>query len=105
VEPVDFVSGLGPRRARELGGTLPRYNQIRFVVTDLGVFDFGGAGDAMRLVSIHRGVAVEEVIKKTGFPVEIPERPPETRHPSDDELRLIRDAIDPHGLRLKEVSA
>lgn len=104
VEAVDFISGLGPRRAREAGGTLPHYSQVRYVVSDLGVFDFDGEGGAMRVVSLHPGVSADEVRRKTGFPVAIPDPVPETRRPSDEELHLIREMFDPEGLRLKEVT-
>ena len=105
VEPVDFVSGVGPRRAREAGGTLAHYNQIRFVITDLGVFDFDSPDCAMRLRSVHPGVSVDEVVAKTGFALVLPDPVPQTRPPTDDELRLIRETIDPRGLRLQEVPA
>jgi acyl CoA:acetate/3-ketoacid CoA transferase beta subunit len=103
VEEVDFVSGLGPARARSAGGTLPHYNDIRAVVTDLCVIDFKGPGCAARLRSVHPGVTVDEVAKKTGFQLAIPDRVTETRAPTAEELRLIREVIDPAGTRLKEV--
>jgi hypothetical protein len=59
----------------------------------------------MRLVSIHPGVSVENVCEKTGFPVEMADQPALTRTPTAEEVRLIRDVIDPQGLRLKEVAA
>jgi len=104
VDEVDFVSGLGPARAARLGGTLPEHNDIRHVVTNLCVIDFQSPECAARLRSIHPGVTVEEVIRKTGFPLVIPDDVGETRAPTDDELHLIRDVIDPTGTRLQEVS-
>jgi acyl CoA:acetate/3-ketoacid CoA transferase beta subunit len=103
VADVDFVSGLGPARASRLGGTLPGHNDIRRVVTNLCVIDFESPGCAARLRSIHPGVTLEEVIAKTGFPLVIPNDLGLTRAPTEDELRLIRDVIDPTGTRLREV--
>ena len=103
VGEVDFVSGLGPARASRLGGLPPGYNDIRQVVTNLCVIDFKSPGCAARLRSIHPGVTLEEVIQKTGFPLLIPDDLGPTRAPTDDELQLIRDVIDPTGTRLQEV--
>jgi acyl CoA:acetate/3-ketoacid CoA transferase beta subunit len=103
VEEVDFVSGVGPRRAREAGGRLADYNQIRFVVTNLCVLDFGGPESAARIRSLHPGVTVDEVVAKTGFDIANPGREvPVGRMPTTEEMRLIEE-IDPSGLRYQEV--
>jgi hypothetical protein len=59
----------------------------------------------MRLASVHPGVTVDEVIAATGFPLVLPDGGdvPYTREPTPEELRLIRDVIDPKGLRDREV--
>ena len=57
----------------------------------------------MRLVSVHPGVSVAEVVASTGFDLAIDGDVPQTRMPTPDELRLIRDVIDPRGLRYGEV--
>lgn len=67
------------------------------MVSDLGVFDFGGPGHAMRLVSVHPGVTVGEVRAATGFELAAAEEVPYTREPTAEELRLIREVIDPKG--------
>jgi hypothetical protein len=59
----------------------------------------------MRLVSLHPGVTLDQVVEHTGFELVIPERVPETRAPSDAELRLLRERIDPEGLGAREVAA
>jgi hypothetical protein len=43
------------------------------------------------------------VVENTGFPIVIADDVPETRTPTDEELRLIRDVLDPDGLRNTEV--
>jgi hypothetical protein len=50
-------------------------------------------------------VSVDEVIQATGFDLVIPDDVPATREPTAEELRLIRDVIDPHGARYREVPA
>jgi acyl CoA:acetate/3-ketoacid CoA transferase beta subunit len=97
VERVDFVSGVGYDRAAALCPAASRFHEIRRVITNLGVYDFETPDHAMRLRSIHPGVSVEEVVKNTGFALTIAAKPDETRAPTDEELRLIRDVLDPKG--------
>jgi acyl CoA:acetate/3-ketoacid CoA transferase beta subunit len=96
VERVDFVSGVGTDRGAF---------DLRRVVTDLGVFDFAGPGGTLRLVSTHPGVTVEQVVAATGFELAVPADVPPTRTPTDEELRLLRDVLDPQSLRDREVPA
>lgn len=103
VAEVDMVSGVGYRRAAEVGGAVARDHEIRRVVSNLGVFDFATPDHAMRLVSVHPGVTVDEVLANTGFPLAVPDPVPETRLPSAGELGLIEE-LDPKGLRLREVT-
>jgi acyl CoA:acetate/3-ketoacid CoA transferase beta subunit len=105
VAKVDCVSGVGNDRAAALGREASRFHELRRVVSNLGVFDFGGPERSMRLVSIHPGVSVEDVVAQTGFELALPPSVPETRAPSAAELRLIREAIDPEGAREREVRA
>lgn len=103
VENVDIVSGVGPARAEAAGTGASRFNDIHRIVSNLGVFDMGGADHTMRLVSVHPGVSVDEVAAATGFALEVPAEVPVTREPSYEELLLIREMLDPKGLRFKEV--
>lgn len=103
VEKVDVVSGVGYDRAAALGPRTSRFHEIRRVVSNLGVFDFATPDRSMRMASLHPGVSVDEVVAATGFPLAVPDSVPETRAPSDEELRLVRDVIDPENLRDREV--
>ncbi|WP_328867828.1 CoA-transferase subunit beta [Streptomyces sp. NBC_00304] len=105
VEHVDMVSGVGYERAAAAGPSATRYHRIPEVVSNLGVFDFETPDRTMRLRSLHPGVSVEEVAGATGFALTIPDGVPLTRDPSEAELRLIREVIDPKGLREREVPA
>jgi acyl CoA:acetate/3-ketoacid CoA transferase beta subunit len=105
VDQVDVVSGVGYDRAAALGPVASRFHEIRRVVSNLGVFDFATADHRMRLASLHPGVRVDEVVAATGFELEIPASLPETRSPSDAELRLLREVIDPEGVGNGEVRA
>jgi acyl CoA:acetate/3-ketoacid CoA transferase beta subunit len=103
VEKVDVVSGVGYDRAAALGERSARFHEIRRVVSNLGVFDFESPDHRMRLRSVHAGVGVDEVIENTGFDLVGPDAVPETRPPSDAELKLIREVIDPKGFGAREV--
>lgn len=103
VEKVDVVSGVGYDRARALGEASSRYHCIHRVISNLAVFDFETPDHAMRLRSLHPGVGVDEVVEATSFELAIPDDVPETRAPSDEELRIIREVLDPEGLAENEV--
>ncbi|MHB8341254.1 MAG: CoA-transferase subunit beta [Mycobacteriales bacterium] len=103
-EPVDMVSGVGARRAAAHPAAR-RHHQLGRVVTDLAVLDFATPDGAMRLVSVHPGVSVQEVESATGFPLERPDTGVAvTREPDRDELELIRTLLDPAGRRAAEVA-
>lgn len=105
VEHVDMVSGVGHDRAEAAGPSATRYHRLPGVITDLGVFDFETSDRTMRLRSLHPGVSVEQVTVATGFVLTVPDEVPFTREPTQDELRLIREVIDPKRLRDREVPA
>jgi glutaconate CoA-transferase, subunit B len=101
VERVDFICGAGfdsKASSNSFKRAIPG-----LVISDLGVFDFDPATGLMRIHSLHPGVALEHVRKMTGFawpdPVgDVPTTPP----PTDEELHVIRNVIDPLGLRRLE---
>ena len=97
VEKLDFLSGLGH------GHRLPDYPGPHYLVSDLGQFDFKGAGGRMRLVSYHPAVSVEKIQKKTGFPLALSPDLHETPPPTAEEVRLLREKIDPLGIRELEI--
>lgn len=103
VERVDMVSGVGYDRAAAAGPSATRYHRIPDVISDLGVFDFETPDRTMRLRSLHPGVTVEQLTEATGFALTVPDEVPRTREPTAAELRLIREIIDPDGLRDREV--
>jgi acyl CoA:acetate/3-ketoacid CoA transferase beta subunit len=97
VPRLDFVSGLGHSPARTHGAG-PRY-----LITDLGQFDFKGAGSRMRLTSIHPGNTLDRIRAKTGFEFEVAPECNFTEPPTADDVRLLREEIDPLGVRRLEL--
>lgn len=104
VEHVDTVSGVGYRRAREAGPWIEAHHEIRRVVTNKAVLDFEGPDHQARLLSVHPGVSVDEVLALTGFPLFVAGDVPESRPPTtEEEAALAR--LDPGGQRHREVKA
>lgn len=102
---VDVVAGVGWDSAAKAGPGATRYMALRRVVSNLASFDYDPASRRMRLASLHRGVTVDEVTSATGFDLVIGDDVPVTRDPTREELRLVREVIDPAGLRYQEVPA
>ncbi|MFE0473136.1 CoA-transferase subunit beta [Streptomyces sp. NPDC058947] len=100
VERVDVVCGVGYDRAAGA-----RYHRIPRVVSDLGVFDFATPDRSMRLASLHPGVTLGQVREATGFELTVPDEVPASRAPTTEELRLIRQVLDPADARVREVAA
>lgn len=96
---VDFVCSLGYNPARWPGGRKPPFLDLRLIVTNLAVLDFQGTDHAIRVRSLHPGVCFDTVQAATGFALERPADIPTTPPPTPDQLRLIREVLDPHGLR------
>jgi acyl CoA:acetate/3-ketoacid CoA transferase beta subunit len=71
------------------------------VITDMAVLGFDPQTHSATLVSLHPVVRLEEVVENTGFPLHIPEQVPVTPPPTTEELRLLRDEIDPKGVYLR----
>jgi len=89
-----YLTGPG---AREAAG-LPKGTGPAYVVSTLALMDFDPDSKRMRLKATHPGVSVEDVIAATGFELVIPEKVESTEPPSAEELRLLREEIDPERL-------
>ena len=103
VDKVDFISGVGYLNGpgtREKAG-LTRGGGPCMILTDKAIFDFDRKTKLARLKSIHPGVSLDWVIANTGFTHDwVPKRVPETPPPTGEELKLIREVIDPRGVLL-----
>ena len=95
---VDMVSGPGYNPARFAPGMKMDYIDLRRIVTDLCVMDFGGPDHAVRVRSLHPGVTFEQVQAATGFQLSKAPDLTETPLPTDEQLSIIR-GLDPHNLR------
>jgi glutaconate CoA-transferase subunit B len=105
VETIDFRTSPGnlggaeqSERIRREQGWLGRGPSV--VVTDLGIYRFDETGQ-MRLESLHPGATVAQVRATIGWEVRIAPDLAETPEPTTEELRLIRDELDPGGAYTK----
>jgi glutaconate CoA-transferase subunit B len=86
-----YLTGPGARESVGLpSGTGPLY-----VVSTLGRLGFDRETCRMALEAVYPGVTVQDVIDNTGFDLLIPDDVPTIDPPTVDELRLLREEIDP----------
>ncbi|MEW6059252.1 MAG: CoA-transferase [Actinomycetota bacterium] len=71
------------------------------VVTDLGAYSFDQATGEMTLTTIHPGVTLDEVRENMGWDPKVAKDLGETLGPTDEELHLIREELDPQGVYAK----
>lgn len=95
VPALDVRSGLGhdPQRTH---GSGPCY-----LISNLGQFDF--ANGRLRLISYHPGNTIEQIQAHTGFELELSPQVAETPLPAGEELAILREEIDPLGIRRLEL--
>ena len=88
VERIDFCTSPGNTAAGRRGPSV--------VVTDLGVYHFDADGE-MRLDTLHPGVTLDDVQAAIGWQVRVSAALAQTPPPTSEELRLIREVLDPEG--------
>ncbi len=101
---VDMVASAGYNPARLARGWGFDDIDIRLLLTNLCVMDFGGPSRQVRLRSLHAGVTAEQVQQATGFPVHVPADVAATAAPTAGQLELLA-RLDPHGLRAAALGA
>ena len=100
VERLDYLTSPGWVRgggSREEEG-LPRGGPTA-VVTNLGIMRFSEDIKTMYLAEYYPGVTVEDIVENTGFEIDTATAT-ESIAPSDEELRVLREEIDPQRLIL-----
>ncbi len=100
VNKVDFITSPGHimnGRTREEVG-LPRNTGPYRVVTSKGMFDFDEETKVMRLVGVMKGLSIEDVISDMEFKPLVADEVVEIEPPTKEELRLLREDIDPYKL-------
>ena len=95
---VDMVCSAGYNPARYPDGKVGKFVDLRLIVTNLCVMDFGGPNHAIRVTSLHPGVSFDEVQDNTGFELLQVDDLSETPAPTAEQLALLK-TLDPHNLR------
>lgn len=98
VEKLDFLTTpgylTGPG-AREAAG-LPAGTGPYRVITDLAIMGYDDATKRMQVRSLHPGVTLDQVRERTSFSLLVSDQLEQTPAPTAEELRLLRDEVDPH---------
>ncbi|SRR3989441_1210089 len=99
VEKLDFLTSpghlTGGDSRAELG--LPGGGP-ELVITDKAILNFANPRREMQLSALYPGVTVREIQAEVGWPLGLAETIQEAAAPSSEELRLIREELDPHAM-------
>ena len=97
VEKVDFITTpgyLAGPGAREAVG-LPAGTGPYKVITNLAVLGFHDETKRMQVESLHPGIGVDEVHANTGFELLEADEIAASEPPTEEELRILREDVDP----------
>lgn len=100
VDELDFCTSASPDRALADGARSTGLGVTR-VFTALGTLGRSGPGEPLRLFEVHDGVTVDDVIAATGWDLEVADDVHTIEKPSAEELRLLREEIDPKRVYLR----
>ena len=102
VEKVDYISAAGYLNGGDERERLGLEGGPQLVISNLAVMDFHPGSKKMRLQSVHPGITPEQVQEATGFELLMPGAAmAETIPPTQEQVRLIREVIDPDNMRKK----
>jgi glutaconate CoA-transferase subunit B len=94
---IDFITTpgylTGPG-AREKAGLPPNTGPYK-IITNLAVMGFDEETKRMTLESIHPGYTIDDIQKNTEFELLIKQPPATTQPPTQEELRVLREEVDP----------
>jgi len=98
VNKVDFVTTpgyLNGGNSRTEAG-LPENTGPYKVITDIGVYGYHNETKEMMLLSLHPGKTLDDVKNNTEFTILIPDKYETTSEPTDEELKILREKVDPN---------
>lgn len=100
-EKVDFATSagyLGGRSERTASGV--RGKGPVAVVTNLGILEPDDSGELI-IAALHPGATIDQVKENTGWAIRAAAKIRETQPPSADELRILREELDPQGIYIQ----
>jgi glutaconate CoA-transferase subunit B len=98
VEKLDFLTTPGwleggDSRAR---AGLPQGAGPYKIITNMAIMDFEPESKRMRVISVNPGYSLEDVQDNCGFELLRAPTITETKAPTEDELRILREEVDPY---------
>lgn len=78
-----------------------RGNGPKYIITDLCIFDFDPRSKKARIKSLHPGVTKKMVLKNMRWRPIVPWKIPVTKAPTKEELKILREKVDPKGVYLE----
>ena len=102
VETLDFVTSPSPKRAAEAEiGSMPAGAGVTHVITDLGIMTRFDRDEELTLSAVHPGVEVADVVRQTGWDLQVAADVETTQPPTAEELTLLRETLDPSRVYLR----
>jgi len=98
VPKVDFITGTRwkiSNQERLEAGLRPGPMKL---ITNLAVLTKEEEGRPFRIASVHPGITVNDVVNNTGFELEVAKDVPETEKPTKEQVRILREQVDPYGM-------
>jgi|Deesub1362A_J573_1020465.scaffolds.fasta_scaffold00050_28 glutaconate CoA-transferase subunit B len=103
VDKVDFITSTGFYQGGDSREKLGIHGGGPYkVVTELCVFGFDEKSKIMKLETVHPDVTVEDILENTMFTPVVPDEVGVTSHPTEEELEILRNEVDPTGIRKLE---
>lgn len=96
-EAVSFITSPGYLHGDRERSALGLRGGPSRVITDKAVFGFDPVSKRMRIESIHPDSNLDDVISNMNFQPIVPDDLPITNPPTPEQVRLIREEIDPKG--------
>ncbi|MFC4495995.1 CoA-transferase subunit beta [Streptomyces ovatisporus] len=97
---LDFCTSPGPDRALA-DGIRPLGAGVTRVITELGILAREGVGEELRLTAVHPGVGAQDVRAATGWELKTADDLTVIEPPTQAELALLREDVDPERVYLR----
>lgn len=102
VETLDFVTSPSPHLAAQSEiGTMPAGAGVTHVITDLGIMTRSAQDEELTLSAVHPGIEPAEVVRQTGWDLQVAADLETTQAPTPAELTILRETLDPTRIYLR----
>jgi len=105
VDKVDFITSPGFLDGSDARARFKLTGGPSAVITTMGVLRFDERTKEMYLESYHPGLSLDQVKQNTGWNLRVSPSVKETEPPTAEEVRILREDLDPQGIFLKKAVA